>query len=73
MEERRIVKLATPLPCGCWAGDADGEMCGKPATAALATRAGRLVGEWVLLPMCRECATKTAALYGILEEEGGKP
>jgi hypothetical protein len=66
---RRTIRLSEPVPCGIISGDA---ICGKPATAAYANPAGTLPGyqqlgltdgEWVILPVCADCARETRAVY----------
>lgn len=63
-ERVKVVRLATPLPCGT-----GGYTCGRAAYGAYAypaTVAGidqNFPGHWVLLPVCDRCATATAQLY----------
>lgn len=62
---RQTVQLATPLPCSIIAGD---DNCGKPAAFAYAdevhiTGQFAMRHQWLLQPICRECALKAAEIY----------
>lgn len=63
--ETIIIKLdeSTPLPCSIYNPKTD-RPCGKPATAAYAYPAQMLPsGQWLVQPVCRDCATKVNAVY----------
>ena len=65
MTESIIVKLdeSTPLPCSIYNPITDG-LCGKPATVAYAYQAQVTPGgQWLLQPICRDCALKVSAVY----------
>lgn len=70
--ESKVIVLQTELPCSIRTPDG---VCGKPATQAHAspveiTGPWAVVGAWMLQPICRDCATKAAALYQ--QSEGGR-
>jgi hypothetical protein len=54
-----IISFDPPLPCSNRPG-ADQRLCGQPATAGLVERTGP---DWRLMPICRECTQRWAALY----------
>ena len=60
-EYGRVVRLSDPLPCGIWAGE--GEICGRPATAAYLDSDPSDAGAYKLRPVCRVCAAAAAAVY----------
>ena len=65
MPESKIIKLAasTPLPCSIYNATTD-QPCGRLAYAAYAYPAhAEPPGQWLVQPVCRECATKAAANY----------
>jgi hypothetical protein len=66
-----VIKLnpSTPLPCGIIKGDTT---CGEPATSARVVPAttlpgwqqlGLTSGEFVILPVCAECAQGMSKVY----------
>lgn len=74
-EETVIIKLdaATPLPCSIYDPGRDAP-CGKPAFVAYAyahrhaaqpsrNAAPPLLIEWLVQPVCKECAAKAAKVY----------
>lgn len=77
--EKRTIRLIDPLPCSIIRGlDRDDARCGQPAYAAHAISAdalpayqqvGLMRSEWILMPICRECAKAGSALYPDGEEE----
>jgi hypothetical protein len=87
MTESTIIQLHPPLPCGALAPTPTDPTarCGQPATVAhayaVAEDAPNLPikglarpGEWIILPVCRECTRKAAAVYEInLTEPKGDP
>jgi len=58
--QSQIFKFEPAVPCATWDGE---KLCEKPATVASGWRTGR--GEWILLPMCKDCVTATAKVYGV--------
>lgn len=64
-----IVKLNTALPCGItkskgvWIEEGT---CGNPASVAAVQPMEGYPGQWILLPVCRECSHKMDALDAIL-------
>lgn len=63
--QHQTVQLATPLPCAIIKGD---DNCGKPAMLAYADEV-HITGQfatrhqWLLQPICRDCALKAAENY----------
>lgn len=71
----RIIKLdaSTPLPCSIYHPTRG--ICGKPAYAAYAYEVAPSppivpAGQWVIQPVCAECAGKAAAVYGKNQFQG---
>jgi hypothetical protein len=57
-----IIELVTPLPCGT-IGKAGVGRCGNPATVASALPTGS--GEYLIMPICKQCSMAMAANYGV--------
>jgi hypothetical protein len=62
IKDLQIVTLSEPLPCWILAQTARGN-CGRPATAAYLAPHPDEPGAWVLMPVCRECASTAVELY----------
>jgi hypothetical protein len=69
LPSRRSIRLSESFPCGIVSGDT---ICGRPATAAYADpvsmlpgyqQLGLTNGQWVLLPVCTDCAKAMWAVY----------
>lgn len=64
----RTIQLdpSTPLPCTIYNAERN-EPCGQPATVAYAYERRHpvppLLVEWVVQPICRDCAMRTAEKY----------
>lgn len=59
----KIIRLAssTPLPCSILKPNG---LCGKPAYAAYAyPSSAQPSGQWLIQPVCRECAEKARGVY----------
>jgi hypothetical protein len=65
------LRIDPPLPCATIRPTETEPYarCGRPATVAQADLL--LGGEWRLLPMCRDCVTAIARVYGV-EGDAGK-
>lgn len=57
-----VVKLADELPCGAWA-NTDSGTCGKPAHVIFGQRSRARLGDWLVTPICRECANAAHGVY----------
>lgn len=65
MTKSVIATLHTAVPCGVYKSARDA-ICGKPATVIILDQlpgAVPLIGRWAGLPICRECAAETLAVY----------
>lgn len=65
MPETKIIRLAssTPLPCSIYNASTD-KPCGKTAYAAYAYPTETPPpGQWLVQPVCQECAVKASAVY----------
>lgn len=63
--QTKIIRLAsaTPLPC-CIYNPATNDLCRKPAYAAYAYPSEATPrGQWLIQPVCRECAEKARKVY----------
>ncbi|MEM7033762.1 MAG: hypothetical protein AAF629_29730 [Chloroflexota bacterium] len=62
MAEARVVQLDPPIPCNA---TSDEMSCGSPATAAWVDPIldGENKGNWLLIPICEDCAQTASASY----------
>ena len=62
MAEARVIQINPPIPCNSTAGE---PTCGNPATAAWVDPIieGEHSGNWLLIPICEDCAQTPSASY----------
>ncbi len=62
MPEAQVIRIDPPLPCNAMIEDTS---CGQPARAAWADpiASGEHAGQWLLIPICEDCAQTDTALY----------
>ena len=62
MSEAKVIRIDPPLPCNAKIGDTT---CGQPARAAWVDPilTGENAGQWLLLPICKDCAKTGTASY----------
>ena len=62
MPEALVIRIDPPIPCHAAPGDT---ACGHPARAAWADPilSGENAGQWLLTPICEDCAQTSTASY----------
>jgi hypothetical protein len=64
-----VLEMSPALPCGNQK-DASGAICGNLSPFAIARPNAEKHGQWVLRPVCEQCANKATDFFALVDSEG---